>query len=119
MARPLQAPCLNADGIAVATPAIVFFTIGHSTHPVGEFVDMLRSLGAEAEQFLNVLELGDRKSVYGTFLGATEAVLSRIRTSLGADSASLWIRTSAGIERLCGDSADPAELAAAMMKYET
>jgi uncharacterized protein (DUF488 family) len=45
MARPLQAPCLNADGIAVATPAIVFFTIGHSTHPVGEFVDMLRAAG--------------------------------------------------------------------------
>jgi putative ABC transport system ATP-binding protein len=107
------APATSAHAGHVLTALRPLIEAGHAGTLLGrieqpEFVDMLRSLGAEAEQFLNVLELGDRKSVYGTFLGATEAVLSRIRTSLGADSASLWIRTSAGIERLCGDSADPA-----------
>jgi putative ABC transport system ATP-binding protein len=81
--------------------------LGRIEHP--EFVEMLRSLGAEAEQFLNVLELGDHKSVQNAFRGVTEAVLTRVMRSLEAESASLWIRNAAGgVDRLCGDSVDGA-----------
>src|SRR4051812_48599011 len=44
----------------------------------GEFLDLLKTMGAEFEQFLNVLDLGDRDSMRVLFRNLLEVVFRRI-----------------------------------------
>ncbi len=66
-----------------------------------ELVDMMRTLGAESEQFLNALDLGTPQEAFGVFHEATRAVLDRLGRMVGATAVNLWIggdppRTLAG-----------------------
>jgi putative ABC transport system ATP-binding protein len=55
----------------------------------GEFLEVLKAIGAEFEQFMNVLDMGDRDSVLVLFRNLLEAVFGRITDLLGAEGASL------------------------------
>ena len=59
-----------------------------------DFLDMLRTLGAESEQFLNVLELGSVHEVQKVFQDSACAALERASNAAKADSASLWVNNS-------------------------
>jgi putative ABC transport system ATP-binding protein len=54
-----------------------------------EFLELLSTLAAEFEQFLNVLEMGDRDSIPMLFENLLETVFARIAVLIGAERASL------------------------------
>jgi len=79
-----------------------------------EFVEMLRALGAEAEQFLNTLDFGDTASAPAIFRATTEAVLERAVALTGASAAHVWVNAAdGGLTYLCGYPALPAPSARA------
>jgi energy-coupling factor transporter ATP-binding protein EcfA2 len=64
----------------------------------GEFVDLLRTMGGEVEQLLNILDLGGRESVKVLLDNLVDTVLLKIAHNLGADGAGLF---DANGKRLC------------------
>lgn len=63
-----------------------------------EFLDLLKALSAEVEQFLNVLEMGDRESIPVLFENVLRTVFRRITTLLGAEGATLLSTRQGGFE---------------------
>ena len=57
----------------------------------GELVDMMRTMGAEAEQFLNVLDLGSHAEALVVFRAAVRGILERLACLLGAEQVRLWL----------------------------
>ena len=55
----------------------------------GEFLDLLKTMGAESEQFLNILDMGDRESVRLLFQNLLEAVYLKIAELLQAEPGGL------------------------------
>jgi putative ABC transport system ATP-binding protein len=60
----------------------------------GEFVDLLQTLAAESEQFLNVTALGGPPDAHRVFQATTSAVLKHVASQLGAAGARIWVMTS-------------------------
>jgi putative ABC transport system ATP-binding protein len=60
-----------------------------------DFLEMMRTLGAEAEQFLNTLDLGTPAEASRTLGAVTDAVLERLRELLRAKNARIWLRSDA------------------------
>jgi putative ABC transport system ATP-binding protein len=56
-----------------------------------DFVDMLRTLSAESEQFLNVLDFGPTHEARAVFLDSLETALQRAAAIANADSSAVWI----------------------------
>lgn len=56
-----------------------------------DFLDLLGRISAESEQFLNVLEMGDRGATKVLFRALMEAVLSRVMEYLEAESATVMV----------------------------
>jgi len=80
--------------------------------PERDFLDMLRTIGAESEQFLNVLELGNPDEVGAVFRDSAMAALERATSMAGAESGRLWIdgpRCILGFPQVT-DQPDPAVL---------
>jgi putative ABC transport system ATP-binding protein len=55
----------------------------------GEFLDLIKTMASEFEQFLNVLDMGDRDSMRSLFRNLLEAVCWKIATLLTAESVGL------------------------------
>ncbi|HEY1338681.1 MAG TPA: GAF domain-containing protein, partial [Bryobacteraceae bacterium] len=57
----------------------------------GEFLDLLKGMGAEFEQFLNVLEMGGQDSVRELFPNLLGMALGKLAGLLDADGAGLFV----------------------------
>jgi putative ABC transport system ATP-binding protein len=55
-----------------------------------EFLELLAMISAECEQFLNVLEMGNRDSTHSLFRNLLENVFARVANLLHAQQAALW-----------------------------
>ncbi len=76
-----------------------------SSLPSGEFVDLMKTLGAEAEQFLNVIDMGGLTDARRVFYGTTSAVLRHVAGRAGAVASRIWITNAA--EPRCLVSTEP------------
>lgn len=56
-----------------------------------EFIDLLRSLAAESEQFLNVLDFGDRSQARQVFEETARAIVAHMARQLGASEGLIWL----------------------------
>jgi putative ABC transport system ATP-binding protein len=55
-----------------------------------DFIDMMRSVGAESEQFLNVLDFGGLEEMAVLFPLLTRVALDRVRSQVEARAARIW-----------------------------
>ncbi len=60
----------------------------------GDFMDLLKTMTGEFEQFLNILDLGDRQSVRTLFDNLAQIILQKIAQSIGAHSGAIFTRDS-------------------------
>jgi hypothetical protein len=63
-----------------------------------EFLDLLRALAAESEQFLNVLDLGSSIETHTLFRETAHAVLAHVVSQSGASAGRVWARDPADEE---------------------
>jgi hypothetical protein len=66
----------------------------------GEFLELLKTMGAEFEQFLNVLDMGDHDSMRALFPNLLETVLGKIAALLDTDGAALLVLRQGRLESL-------------------
>lgn len=66
----------------------------------GEFIDLLRTLAAESEQFLNVLDLGNRSEARRVFEEIARAVVGHMASQFGASEVLIWMQEGQGGVRL-------------------
>jgi putative ABC transport system ATP-binding protein len=74
-----------------------------------EFLDLLRTLAAESEQFLNVLDFGDPSAAHEVFAETARAVVAYIVSHLGASEGLVWLHNESGGVRLLIGSPPQAE----------
>lgn len=67
-----------------------------------EFLDMARTLAAESEQFLNVMDMGSTTSAREVVGQAMRALLERVCSRLHAGEARLWMDSSDNVHCLIG-----------------
>jgi energy-coupling factor transporter ATP-binding protein EcfA2 len=75
-----------------------------------DFIDVLRSVGAETEQFLNVLDFGGPEEMSYFFPFLTAIALERMRTQVEARAARIWTGDGSSAPRcVCASPSNPGQ----------
>ena len=83
----------------------------------GDFIDLLRSVGAESEQFLNVLDFGGSEEMSYFFPFLTAIALERVRGQVEARAARIWAGDGSGEPRcVCASPSNPAPAKAVVVE---
>jgi putative ABC transport system ATP-binding protein len=76
----------------------------------GEFIDLLRSVGAESEQFLNVMDFGGQQDIRNFFPELIRTAMERMRAQVEAKAARVWAGDGSSAPRcICASPSDPCE----------
>jgi putative ABC transport system ATP-binding protein len=72
-----------------------------------DFVDLMRTVAAEAEQFLHVFQFGSREELRQVFHTLMQAALERVREQMNVRATRLWVRTGSGLACVGGTAPAP------------
>jgi len=82
-----------------------------------DFIDLMRSVGAESEQFLNVLDFGGPTEMSYLFPVLIHIALERVRTLLGVRAARLWAGDGSAAPRcICARPSNPGQAKAVVVE---